>query len=86
MLRSMLTTIDNPHNPFDDYKAWFAWDLMHGYNTPSFLARIAQPSDDLSDPDQELAISQAIDEIVRENVLGVYRKLTRDIPEDLIEA
>ena len=78
MQRSRLTTTDNPHDPFDDYLAWFAYDASAGYHTPSFLARIAQVSDELSDADEELAIEQAIDEIVKENVLGIYRKVTKN--------
>lgn len=81
MLRSRLTTVDNPHDPFDEYLAWFAFDLSSGYNTPSFLARILTDSDQLSDADQELANELAIDEIVRENTLGVYRKVTKEISE-----
>lgn len=81
MRKSMLTTIDNPHNPFDDYKAWFNWDAMVGYHTPSFLARILVDSHELSDADEERAIELAIDEIVRENVLGVYKKVTKEIPD-----
>jgi hypothetical protein len=34
-------------------------------------------SDELSDADQFLAVQQAIDEIVRENVTGVHRKVKR---------
>lgn len=82
MLRSRLTTIDNPHDPFDDYPAWFQYDATSGYHTPSFLARILEDSDQLSEADEELANELAIDEIVRENVLGIYKKVTRDVPEN----
>ncbi len=81
MIRSMLTTVDNPFDPFDDYPAWFTFDLTSGYNTPSFLARIAQTSDEMSEADQVLAVEEAIDEIVRENVTGMYRKVSREIEE-----
>lgn len=84
MLRHRLTTIDNPHDPFDEYKAWFAFDVAAGYHTPDFLARIVMDSDQLSDVDQELAIELAIDEIVRENVLGVYKKVSREVQEEPI--
>lgn len=80
MLRSRLTTVDNPHDPFDEYLAWFAYDTMSGYHTPSFLARILKDSDQLSEADQEKANEDAIDEIVRENVLGIYRKVQKEIP------
>ena len=70
----MLTTIDNPNNPFTHFNEWRAYDEAHGYYTMSFLARIVKTSEVLSDADQSLAIQQAIDEIVEENVLGLYTK------------
>ena len=74
-----LTTVDNPFDPFTQWDEWYAYDARHGYHTPSFLARIAFTSDDLSDADQALAIQSAIDEIVDENVLGIYRKVSRTL-------
>jgi hypothetical protein len=74
----MLTTVDNPFNPFTEFDEWFAFDRQMGYNTPSFLDRIAKVSDDISQPDQLLAIQHAIDEIVEENVSGVWRKVSKD--------
>lgn len=70
----MLTTIDNPWNPFTNYDEWYQWDRAHGYDTPGYLARIAKVSNDLSDADIDDAIEQAIDTIVTENVNGMYRK------------
>jgi hypothetical protein len=81
MKRSMLTTIDNPHDPFKDYPAWYSFDTSHGYHTASFLARILSDSDQLSDFDIELSNEEAIDEIVRENVLGIYRKVSKEFPD-----
>jgi hypothetical protein len=71
----MLTTVDNPFDPFSQWDEWYAWDMNAGYHTPGFLARIVRTSYDLSEGDQHLAIQQAIDEIVQENVLGVFRKV-----------
>lgn len=71
----MLTTMDNPYDPFTQWDEWFAWDMNAGYHTPGLLARVARLGDDLPEGDQHLAIQQAIDEIVRENVLGVLRKV-----------
>lgn len=72
----MLSTIDNPFNPFTDFDTWNTYDMRLGYNTCAFLDRIAVVSDDMSEPDQKLAIQQAIDEIVEENVSGMWRKVT----------
>lgn len=73
----MLTTYDNPYDPFTEWDEWLAWDHQAGYHTPGLLDRIARMSDELSDADQFLAVQQAIDEIVRENVTGVHRKVKR---------
>lgn len=71
----MLTTVDNPYNPFTQFDEWRVFDESHGYHTLSLLARIVVTSDELSEADQSLAIELAIDEIVRENVSGVHRKV-----------
>lgn len=73
----MLTTVDNPFDPFIQFDEWFAWDRRAGYDTPSLLDRIANVSDEMSEPDQALAIQLAIDEVVKENVSGMYRKVSR---------
>lgn len=77
----MLTTIDNPWDPFNQFKEWYAFDLRHGYNTLAFLARVAKTSDELSDVQQLYAIREAMDEIVRLNVLGIYKKVSRTLGE-----
>lgn len=74
----MLTTVDNPFDPFTHFNEWRAFDEGHGYNSLSLLARIIVTSDELSDADQSRAIEDAIDEIVSENVLGLYRKVKQN--------
>lgn len=71
----MLTTVDNPFNPYTQWNEWVNYDESAGYYTNSYLARVARTSPDLSDADQELAIEMAIDEIVQENINGLYRKI-----------
>ena len=74
MRRVYLTTTDNPFNPHTQFDQWKAFDQLQGYNSCSYLARIAKTSDDLSPLDQAIAIEEAIDEIVEMNVLGIYKK------------
>jgi hypothetical protein len=75
MVLHMLTTIDNPYDPFTQYDEWYEFDRSSGYHTPSLLARLTITSNDLSETDQDNAIEIAIDEVVRENVNGVYKKV-----------
>jgi hypothetical protein len=81
----MLTTIDNPYNPFKQYDEWYNFDVSKGYNTCAYLARITKSSDELSDEDELLAIEQAIDEIIDLNVSGNYLKVSEDYVPRTIE-
>jgi hypothetical protein len=78
MAQYMLTTVDNPYDPFTEYEKWYAYDVGSGYYSTEFLGRIVHTSDDMSEPDQLLAIELAIDEIVKENVLGIYKKVGKE--------
>lgn len=70
----MLTTVDNPYSPETDFDKWQTYDHAKGYYTAEYLGRIALTGDGLSDTDQDLAIERAIDEIIKENVTGLYKK------------
>ena len=74
----MLTTVDNQFDPFTRFDKWLEYDTHMGYNTAAFLDRIAKVSNDLSEPDQALAVQNAIEEIVNENVSGMWRKVSKN--------
>ena len=74
----MLTTFDNPFNPFTDFINWYLFDNSKGYNTCGFLARVADsnvPSDeDIADSINEAAM----DEIIATDPLNLYRKVSEE--------
>ena len=74
----MITTIDNPFDPFTQWDQWVQFDERKGYYTCSYLAREVTTSDELSEADEALAIETAIDEIIRLNLTGMYKKLIRE--------
>lgn len=74
MALHMLTTIDNPYDPHTRFDEWYEYDTSMGYHTSAYLARVTYTSDELSEADQDLAIETAIDEVVKLNPLGLYRK------------
>lgn len=79
MLRSRLTTIDNPFDPFEQFSEWFLFDSKKGYNSCGYLDRIAKTSDQMSDEENELEIERAIDEIIRLDFMNIYKKVKKDI-------
>jgi predicted P-loop ATPase/GTPase len=74
----MLTTVDNPFDPFTQFEEWYQFDTTSGYDTLGLLARVAKVSSELSETDQELAIERAMNEIVEENVSGMWRKVSKE--------
>lgn len=81
----VLTTADNPWNPGTHFKEWYAFDVSHGYNTLSYLARIANTSEELTDEENEILIDNAIDEIISLNLTGNYRRVKIDDPIRYVE-
>ena len=71
----MLSTEDNPYNPFTEWEDWLAWDQQEGYNSIALLARMVRTSDELSEELQEQAYNDAVDEIVSDNFSGVHIKV-----------
>lgn len=75
MVEYMLSTFDNPFNPFDDFDSWFQYDSDKGYNSCSYLARIARTSDQLTDEENSQEIERAIDEIIKYDFMNIYTKV-----------
>ena len=73
MADTMLTTIDNPYDPYTHFDEWYTYDITKGYDTCGYLARIVKTSDELSEADQEVALDQAKQEIISMNILGIYK-------------
>lgn len=73
----MLTTIDNPFDPFEQFTSWWLFDIEKGYNTCSYLARIAKLSEEMSDEETQSEIERAIDEIIHYNPLNIYIKVKK---------
>jgi hypothetical protein len=73
--KCMLTTFDNPFNPFEQFTQWFLFDEEKGYHSCSYLARIARTSDQLSEEENNKEIERAIDEIIGYDFMNIYRKV-----------
>lgn len=83
MTKCALTTIDNPYDPFSQPDAWYRFDQDKGYCSCSFLARIARISDQLSEEENDREVERAIDDIVKYDVLGIYKKVRK--PEEKVQ-
>ena len=77
----MLSTIDNPFNPFEDYSSWLMFDKEKGYDSAERLMRIAKVTDDMTQKEENEEIERAIDEIIKYDFLNVYTKVSKTLNE-----
>ena len=73
----MLTTFDNPFDPFEQFTSWFLFDVEKGYNTCSYLGRIAHLTDDMTELETNEEIERAIDDIIKYDFMHIYKKVTK---------
>lgn len=66
----MLSTSDNPFNPFTQFEQWFAFDVAHGYNTCQYLANVCDYTDSFGEKEEALSINEAIEEALYFNITG----------------
>lgn len=73
----MLTTNDNPYDPFEQFTQWDLFDKEKGYNTTSKLGRLVELSDEMTQQEENEAVERAIDRIIELDFLDIYRKVKR---------
>lgn len=76
----MLSTVDNPYNPFTHYDEWFQYDAAHGYGSCEILDRVTHTSDGLSEEEYNEAIEDGVDTFLKYDFTGIYRKVIEGEP------
>lgn len=81
----MLTTIDNPYNPFDDFNRWFEFDELCGYCCCERIAKLAKVYDGMSEDERNDAIERAIDTLIDIDFTGLFRKVDEQRAQELLD-
>ena len=81
MSTCMLTTIDNPFDPFEQFTSWLLFDKEKGYNSSERLMRIANISDDMTQKEVDEEIERAIDEIIKYDFMNIYVKVKKELKQ-----
>lgn len=74
----MLTTVDNPYNPFKRFDEWYQYDTEKGYNTLSYLGRVVDYTDCYTEEQRHIARENGIQQIVELDPTHIYIKVTED--------
>lgn len=78
----MLTTHDNPYDPFEQFTSWLMFDIEKGYYSCAYLARIAKTSEQMTQKENNEEIERAIDEIIMYDPFDIYKKVWRKKPNN----
>lgn len=74
----MLTTFDNPFDPFEQFIPWFLFDVEKGYNSCGILARIADITESMTEEEYIIETERAIDEIIFNDFTNVFKKVSKE--------
>lgn len=74
-----LTTFDNPYDPFEQFSEWLLFDNANDYFTLNKLARIENVDESMSESEVNAEHERAIDEIIQNDFLNIYKKVYRNV-------
>lgn len=74
-----LTTFDNPYDPFEQFSEWLLFDNANDYFTLNKLARIENVDESMSESEVNTEHERAIDEIIQNDFLNIYKKVYRNV-------
>lgn len=80
----MLTTIDNPFNPFTDFDRWYGFDITQGHHTSEYIARLMVDSSLLTEEENFEEYNSVINSILENDVLGQYIRVSKENADELI--
>lgn len=80
----MVTTIDNPWNPFSHYHEWLSYDMTHCYHTDEWIAVLSKTSNDLGTEEQQEQVDAGVDSLLALDPYGLHVKVYEDEADYLI--
>ena len=79
----MITTIDNPFDPFEQFTSWLMFDKEKGYDSCERVARLAKITSQMSQKEIDEEQERAIDRLIELDVLNIFKKVTRNSTENV---
>lgn len=80
----MLTTVDNPYDPFNQFEQWLQFDNEKGYNTSGRVMRLAKITDDMSDEESDAEVERAMDKLIEIDFFNIFQKVFKPATETSI--
>ena len=78
----MLTTVDNPYNPFEQFAQWDLYDKEQGHETCSLIARLSQLSYDMTQKEENDEYDRVVELIIQRDPFDKYKKFYKTDDEN----
>lgn len=80
----LLTTKDNPYNPFTHFREWYLYDVKMGYNTCGLIAHLSPyETGELSPGEIHADNEDVLDRIIKNvDFRGIYKKVYKNQPSE----
>ena len=75
----MITTFDNPFDPFEQFTLWDLFDKEHGYNSWERIVRLANFTEDMSLKEEDAEIERAIDRLIDIDPISMWKKVKKEV-------
>jgi hypothetical protein len=79
----LITTIDNPYNPFTQPDEWYNFDVTYGYFTYQNLVKLVDFDEDMTEEEENKAYETAMDKLLKIHPMYIKVKSDSDIGEKL---
>ena len=79
--QSMLTTFDNPYNPFEQFDEWYSYDMEKGYDCCGRLDRLTHFTDEMTDDEMNQETERAIDRLIELDFTDTFTKITKQLKD-----
>ena len=76
-----LTTKDNPNDYFKDFDQWYSYEVLTGGRVLSALGDRVFTSESLSYEENAREVERAIDDILKNDSVGVFVKISKEVPD-----
>lgn len=78
----MLTTFDNPFDPFEQFVLWQLFDKEKGYNSCERLMRLAHLTEDMSQKEIDEEVDRAMDVLIKNDLTNTFKRATREVADN----
>ena len=73
----LLTTIDNPFDPFKDFPLWDSFDREKGHFTCDLIARLSQINGEMTQREEDAEYERVVDFIIYHDPHDKYKRFYR---------